>query len=166
MPGKGFYMKIIQGNLLDLAEAGEFDIIVQGCNCFCTQGHGLARQIRERYPQAYEVDRMTRKGDRNKLGEFSVAAADNFVIVNAYTQYDYNRSGERRDVFEYEAFERVLENLYDRMTWGGVPRRFGFPAIGQGLAGGDPVRIRAQLEKFAQKVEAAGGTVTLVEYHE
>jgi hypothetical protein len=27
-----------KGNLLDLAEAGEFDIIVQGCNCFNAMG--------------------------------------------------------------------------------------------------------------------------------
>ena len=39
-------LKHTKGNLLDLAEAGEFDIVVQGCNCFNTMGGGIAREIR------------------------------------------------------------------------------------------------------------------------
>ena len=31
-------MKTIEGNLISLAKAGQFDVIVQGCNCFCTMG--------------------------------------------------------------------------------------------------------------------------------
>jgi hypothetical protein len=41
---------------------------------------------------------------------------------------------------------------------------YGFPAIGQGLAGGDPVRINAMLEKFSQEISVYGGKVTLVIY--
>ena len=33
-------MKTIQGNLIHSAQAGEFDLIVHGCNCFCTMGAG------------------------------------------------------------------------------------------------------------------------------
>jgi len=35
-------MKYAQGNLIDLALAGEFDLIAHGANCFCTMGEGLA----------------------------------------------------------------------------------------------------------------------------
>ena len=38
-------LKHAKGNLLDLAEAGEFDIVVQGCNCFCAMGGGIAREL-------------------------------------------------------------------------------------------------------------------------
>lgn len=31
-------LKHVKGNLLNLAEAGQFDIVVQGCNCFNTMG--------------------------------------------------------------------------------------------------------------------------------
>lgn len=31
-------LKHTKGNLIDLAEAGEFDVVVQGCNCFNTMG--------------------------------------------------------------------------------------------------------------------------------
>ena len=35
-------MKIIKGNLISLALAGEFEVIIHGCNCFCTMGAGIA----------------------------------------------------------------------------------------------------------------------------
>jgi len=39
-------MKIIQGNLIHLARGGESDLIVHGCNCFCTLGAGIAKGIK------------------------------------------------------------------------------------------------------------------------
>ena len=40
----------------------------------------------------------------------------------------------------------------------------GFPLIGCGLAGGDEKRIVGMIEKFAEKVEARGGSVTIVKF--
>jgi O-acetyl-ADP-ribose deacetylase (regulator of RNase III) len=31
-------MKVIKGDLIQLAKDGKFDLIVHGCNCFCTMG--------------------------------------------------------------------------------------------------------------------------------
>ena len=85
-------LKHAKGNLIDMAEAGLFDIIVHGCNCQNVMGSGIAKEIRERYPRAYEVDSsmVTYQKPILKLGNFSVVA-DNpidpkFEIVNAYTQ--------------------------------------------------------------------------------
>ena len=155
-------MKVIKGNLLDLAEQGEFDVIVHGCNCYNTMGSGIARQIRERFPEAWMADQATPEGDVNKLGTISVAQdpTGRFLIVNAYTQYRFNRNGETADVFEYTAFQLILEKMLKRIP----NNRFGFPMIGMGLAGGNKERILAMLEDFSQKVEAEGGTVTLVEF--
>lgn len=154
-------MKHAKGDLLAMARNGEFDIIVHGCNCFCTMGSGIARQIREEYPEAYKVDCETEAGDRNKLGDFTaVTTKDGFAIVNGYTQYSFNRGGANEDVFEYDAFEILLANLLEEAG----SSRFGFPYIGMGLAGGDRERIIAYLEDFAQKVEDRGGSVTLVEF--
>ena len=155
-------MKIIKGNLLDLAEQGEFDVIVHGCNCYNTMGSGIARQIRERFPEAWMADQATPEGDVNKLGTISVAEdpTKRFLIINAYTQYGFNRAGENEDVFEYTAFQLILEKMLKRIP----SNRFGFPMIGTGLAGGNKERILSMLEDFSQKVEAEGGTVTLVEF--
>jgi O-acetyl-ADP-ribose deacetylase (regulator of RNase III) len=150
-------LKHKKGNLLDLAEAGEFDIVVQGCNCFNTMGGGIAREIRERYPMATLVDNETEKGDYNKLGNYTTDFTGKFLIANAYTQYNMSQGA---DVFEYTAFELILQKLIH--AYGN--KRLGFPYIGMGLAGGNKETIMAMLEDFAQGVSAAGGTVTLVEF--
>lgn len=153
-------MKIVKGDLLALAEAGEFDIIVQGCNCFCTMGSGIAKQIRAKYPQAYRVDSQTMSGDIDKLGSWTQADAPKFTIVNAYTQFDYNRPGDRTDRFEYLSFELILQKL----AYLAPTKRYGFPMIGMGLAGGDKDRIMGLLLAFAEKISYVGGSVTVVEY--
>jgi O-acetyl-ADP-ribose deacetylase (regulator of RNase III) len=153
-------LKHTRGNLLDLAEQGAFDVIVQGCNCFNTMGSGIAREIRERYPMAYEIDQLTQRGDIMKLGCWTEAEPSTFIIVNAYTQYGFNANGNTADVFEYTSFQLILQKLLERYG----KRDFGFPYIGMGLAGGDRARIMAMLEWFAEQVTARGGSVTLVEF--
>lgn len=150
-------LKHTRGNLLDLAEAGEFDIVVQGCNCFTTMGGGLAREIRERYPMAAQVDSETEKGDFNKLGNYTTAFTGKFLIVNAYTQFNMSRGD---DVFEYTAFQLILEKLVHEFG----DKRIGLPYIGMGLAGGNQDTILDMIEWFAEKVAQRGGQVTLVEF--
>ena len=145
------------GNLLDLAENFEFDVIVQGCNCFNTMGGGIAKEIREKYPSAAAADRATKHGDYNKLGNWSLFDTGRFVIVNAYTQYDMSTG---QDVFEYAAFELICQKLYKQYG----DRRIGLPYIGMGLAGGDKNIILEQIEHFASLVASKGGAVTLVEF--
>lgn len=150
-------LKHTKGNLLDLAEAGKFDIIVQGCNCFCTMGGGIAREIAEKYPTAARVDRNTKYGDYTKLGNWSEHDTGRFLIINAYTQYNMSQG---TDVFEYTAFDLILQKLCH--VYG--DKRIGLPYIGMGLAGGDKDIIIEQIEYFAQRVSAKGGLVTLVEF--
>lgn len=159
-------LKHAKGNLINMAADGQFNIIMHGCNCHNTMGSGIAREIRERYPEAYAVDCMTTAGDRNKLGTITVVAVDNdvggtMVIVNAYTQYNFNRAGETNDVFEYEAFQKILDAF---IKDAGPGMNIGLPYIGMGLAGGDKKRILAMIENFANEVSAKGGSVTLVEF--
>ena len=155
-------LKYATGNLIDMAERGDFHVIVHGCNCFNTMGSGIAKEVRERYPEAYEADtNFGAAGDYNKLGNYSVKLGKRFTIINAYTQYNFNRKGETKDVFEYKSFEMILQKLaYEYPTCD-----FGFPYIGMGLAGGDKTRIIAMLEEFAKMLyNIGGGTVTLVEF--
>jgi len=152
-------MNIVKGDLLAMGCEGQLDIIVQGCNCFNVMGSGIARQIRDQFPDAWLADQETLAGDRNKLGRYTVGMSGRLVILNAYTQYTTARyPGE--DVFEYRAFEEVLARISDRFgQW-----RIGLPLIGMGLAGGDPERILPMIESFAEKVAQQGGSVTLVEW--
>lgn len=156
------------GDLISMAENGDFDIVVHGCNCQNTMGSGIAGQLKKRHPLVYEADcEATRqwKVPVAKLGNFSTAVINNdgnpFVVVNAYTQVNYLPRGV--DHFEYEAFYVILRKLEVLAK----PKvRFGFPMIGCGLAGGDETVIVPLIEGFAERATKNGSTVTLVEYVE
>lgn len=148
----------MKGNLIDLANEGKFHLIVHGCNCFHTFGSGIAREIRERLPEAYAADRKTPHGDKSKVGTYSVMLGKQYNVVNAYTQFGVSRQGE--DVFEYEGFDKILEALAEDYKGCAI----GLPYIGMGLARGDATRIMASLERFAEKMEASGGCAVLVEF--
>ena len=157
-------LKRVKGNLIDLAEAGEFDVIVHGCNGLNTMGSGIAAEIRQRYPLAYEADTAATEQWKNpiaKLGNFSsyatIGKGQPFIIINAYTQVNFAPRGV--DHFEYESFYVILKKLTSM-----GPVRFGFPYIGMGLAGGNAARIVALLEGFATEMSSKGGSVTLVEF--
>jgi O-acetyl-ADP-ribose deacetylase (regulator of RNase III) len=150
----------VKGDLLKLAEQGEFDVIVHGCNCFNLMGGGIAKSIREKWPQVYAADCKTKAGDYKKLGTWTLCDIDvNFCVVNAYTQYHISN---KEDVFEYTAFQLILEKLI-RFARNDV-LRFGMPYIGMGLAGGDKDRIMGMIENFAKEVTKLGSTVTLVDF--
>ena len=127
-------MKVIHGDLIKLALEGEFDVIVHGCNCFCTMGAGIAKQVKKMFPQAYDVDQKTTRGDKNKLGTISIASItqseNNLTIVNGYTQYNWRGSG---ILVDYGAVQSVFKQI--KSTFPG--KRIGYPKIGAGLAKGD-----------------------------
>lgn len=153
-------MEIIKGDLIALAKAGEFDVICHGCNCFHSFGSGIAKTIKEEFPDAYNADLMTAFGSKEKLGTYSYGdwysdSGHRVSIANLYTQHKYGRS---KDFFEYEAFEKVLQEL--NSFFGNTPsRRWGFPEIGCGLAGGDKQRIMQILEENTKNLN-----VTVVQY--
>lgn len=136
-------MKIINGNLLDMFDNGDFDVIAHGCNCHHTMGGGIAAQIANRYPGIYYIDYMyTKKGDINKLGTFTSGYPDNSDqrIYNLYTQYDFGGKG----IFvNYNALSLCLYKL-NAIEKG---KKVGLPLIGGGLAGGDEQTIKDIMER-------------------
>lgn len=149
-------MKTVSGDLIQLAMGGDFDLIVHGCNCFCTMGAGIAKGIRTAFPAAFDADRATSRGDRAKLGSCTFAEVDlngtPLAVVNAYTQFDYRGSGPKVD---YDAIRSCFRWIRQQHSG----KRVGLPKIGAGLAGGDWERIAAILGE-----ELAGEDVTVVEY--
>ncbi|WDP93028.1 MAG: phosphatase [Desulfobacter sp.] len=149
-------MKRIKGDLIKLAQAGEFDVIIHGCNCFCAMDAGIARQIRGTFPKAWQADRETPAGDRQKLGHYSWALINNracpLVVVNGYTQFHYEGDGVLAD---YQAIELLFTQLKGDFSG----KRFGYPKIGAGLAGGDWAIIGQIIEQAL-----AGEDHTLVEH--
>ena len=151
-------MNIENGDLIAMGKEGKFDIILHGCNCFNMMGAGIAAQIAQQFPDARIADDETVRGDAGKLGTYTIGMGGRLVILNCYTQFGISSTGS--DVFEYTAFERVLDKIAHRFgKW-----RIGLPLIGMGLAGGDEGRIVPMIEHFAAQVEKQGGTVTMVKW--
>lgn len=136
-------MKEIKGDLIKLAKEGRFDLIGHGCNCFCTMGKGIAPQIKEAFPQAYGADQDTLKGDITKLGNYTYGICylndiDYVTVFNIYSQYNYNRNGERKPQLDYDALRLALRKINHNYSG----KSIGLPLIGAGLAGGDWGEIR------------------------
>jgi O-acetyl-ADP-ribose deacetylase (regulator of RNase III) len=75
-------MKIIENDdLIRLALEGKFDVIVHQCNCFHNFGAGFALSLLRIFPEAFEADKKTTKGDREKMGTISFQGLN---IVKVY----------------------------------------------------------------------------------
>ncbi len=148
-------MKVIEGNLLDLAEAGQFDVIVQGCNSFHCMGAGIAGQIAERYPEVVRLDEATKFGSFTKLGWWSSVNIErngvNFEVINAYTQFHVGPNA------EYTAVAQVFKCLND--FYRDLGFRFGIPQIGCGIGGLQWVRVEEIIDTVAPDLD-----ITLVNY--
>lgn len=149
----GKSMKIVKGNLIKMAKEGKFDVIAHGCNCFCTMGSGIAKQIKDEFPKAYEADLDTISGDKSKLGYIGTAIIEeyNFDVANAYTQYRYG-PGLHTDYKAVRSCMSLIKKWY-------AGKRIGLPQIGCGLGGGDWEIVRNIIEE-----ELDGEDVTVVIY--
>jgi len=149
-------MKVTEGDLIKKAKEGDFDLIVHGCNCFCTMGGGIAKGIKSEFPEAFDADQATPKGSKDKLGTCSFAKIERegiqLIVVNGYTQFDYRGHGVKVD---YDAVRSCMKWIKEHFEG----KRIGLPKIGAGLAGGDWGRISQIIDE-----ELAGEDVTLVIY--
>jgi len=137
-------MRERDGDLIKLAQDGHFDIITHGCNCWCRMGAGIAPQIKEAFPSAWEADKETDSGDIQKLGTFIVGKEyvkgnKTLRVVNAYTQYRYDQYSKPLD---YEALTLCMRKINHQFKGMSI----GLPKIGAGLAGGDWNRIKKIIE--------------------
>lgn len=142
--------KEIEGNLIDLAFEGKFDLIGHGANCQKTMGAGIAKEIKERIPEAYDIDRIDKRFSIAKLGCLTgVSLEQNFSVLNLYTQYDPGAN------LDYEALTLCLRKV--NMMYKNC--HIGLPYIGAGIAGGDWNRILLIIKEELKDMK-----VTIVKY--
>lgn len=136
-------MKYVKGDLIKLAQAGEFNAIGHGCNCYCVMGAGIAPKIKAAFPDAYTVDAATRNITPSlKLGTYSLAKVENLFVYNLYTQKDYTIERDEFGIIpnvNYAAVRCSLVKMRESLIklFGSYPVKIGLPKIGCGLAGGD-----------------------------
>ena len=109
-----------EGNLL-LAK----DVVVIGhqANCQNTFGSGIARTIREMYPDAYEADCAATICKKNTLGNFSIgyipeeqSKKHNTQIKKIFNLYGQNLFGKGTRQTNYDALYNALEGMSKYLT--------------------------------------------------
>lgn len=132
-------VKIISGNLLDAFDRGEVDVIGHVVNCQGVMGSGIAKSVRERYPQVYTDYRekcVFERDSANNLGsaQFVSVGGDhgsNRDVVNLFAQNYY---GTDKRYLNYGALAQSLATM-SIFYWASS---IGFPyKMGSDRAGGD-----------------------------
>ncbi|QDP59483.1 MAG: hypothetical protein GOVbin4162_57 [Prokaryotic dsDNA virus sp.] len=156
-------MKIIQGNLIDAFLNGDVDYMFHCCNCQNNFGSGIAKEVRERIPEAYEADTVwdkALKGDT--LGTFSFAPLYlRSGVFNLYGQEYYGIYGEwfkqNGRQLHYGAYVSALTAALDRILLERGSASYvtlGFPyKIGSDRAGGVWEEVRMITESIVESYE-------------
>jgi len=125
-----------KGNLL---EQSDLSAIVHQCNLMHIFGAGIALEIKETFPEAYEADKQTPKNDISKLGKYSYAITPTFLIFNMYSQLGLSRHTRTTSYSHMEiAFKKIKNDLQNNIFGLKMPITLGMPyKIGCGLGGGN-----------------------------
>jgi O-acetyl-ADP-ribose deacetylase (regulator of RNase III) len=136
-----FMISTLTGNALD-APRGVF---VHGCNAQGKMGSGVALEVRQRFPAAYEAYMSAHRQGLLVLGSTTeVEVSPGLWIVNGVTQQYYGRDPGRVYV-DYPAIERVFLRASNLATQHQLPLLF--PLIGCGLGGGEWPKVEAIIER-------------------
>ena len=136
-------MKVETGNLV----AGNYDIFCHQVNCKRVMGAGVAKQIRNKYPEVYQayMKKTPTLGD-----VLPVFCSDGRICINMYAQDGYGRDKRYTD---YQAFQKCLNGLVNFLATQRQDAIVAFPYnIGCGLAGGDWNIVEKLLENFSRKI--------------
>lgn len=136
-------VKYVIGDLLE----SNCDYICHQVNCQGVMGSGIAKQIKEKWPEVYDdyKELCTNLGPRTLLGTIDIVeTSTGRNVINMFSQFNYGYNGSR--FTSYDAFCRALEQIRDYTAPGST---IGFPKkIGCGLGGGDWKIISAMIESI------------------
>lgn len=132
------------GDLMDAQEP----FIIHGCNAQGVMGSGVAKAIRDKHPEAYQIYREVYEEQGNLLLMGQVVwkwitipedPKGTRVIGNAITQEFYGRDGKRYVDYDAvrDAFAEVRRYLDEMVEDLGDSPYVAIPRIGAGLGGGD-----------------------------
>lgn len=79
----------VDGDLIKLALSGKFDVIVHGCNCFCTMGAGIAPQMAEAFGCDEFDKELTSYTDYDDYGDPYVVETSNRGDINKLGNIDW-----------------------------------------------------------------------------
>lgn len=117
------------------------NIVIHQCNCFHTFGSGIAKTIKEMFPETYKSDLKTDFADKKKLGTFNLTKVkydknrNLRFICNLYGQYHFGRD---KCYTNYEALQTGFSAIEKQMNNSLVEVTVAIPyKLGCVNAGGD-----------------------------
>lgn len=156
-------IEIINGDLLEAFDRNEVDVIGHCANMQNTFGTGIAKSIRERYPQAYKADtEWWNNYQEDGYGHsYSFAKVFTFVedplladpqhIFNLYGQEFYGR--EKRQI-NYGRISQALYDMSEHIHRYNDSFNVGFPYLmGCDRAGGDWSIVSEMIEYYFKNLE-------------
>lgn len=136
-------VKYVKGNLLD----SDCAYICHQVNCQGVMGSGIAKQIRERWPEVYWSYKDACEQNRSRLlGSVDIAmiTCSTQTVLNMFAQDTYGYDDTRYT--SYDAFADCLKEIKLIVSKGST---IGFPKnIGCGLGGGNWKVISALIEEI------------------
>lgn len=134
-------------------------VIAHGCNALGIMGAGVAKQIKQTYPEAFRVYHHKHGKDGLVLGEVIPWVGPGRVVLNMITQEGIGTT--KGTVYvDYEGVRkcmRSLENAARRHILNKTGPLYDYPVvampkIGAGLAGGDWSLISAIIEEEVKSI--------------
>jgi len=137
-------IKIVDGDILNATE----DILAHQVNCMGIMGSGIAKQIKDKYPNVFGQYRKFFVNNKfTALGKCQIVKAeDNKYIANLFGQYKYGRDKQYTD---YDALEEALFSLKVSAKDHNMSIAIPFN-IGCGLAGGSWPFVYSMIEDVFQ----------------
>lgn len=121
-----------KGNLLDVNHG----IIVHGCNAQGVMGSGVAKAVKDKYPDAFNQYKFDLDMKSMGLGDFSLYTVipDKLYVISAITQNHYGRNAETK-YMSYDAIDKCFGTICAYAHYKNLPVHI--PKIGSGLGGGN-----------------------------
>lgn len=124
-------IRYIKGDLFET----DAPIIVHGCNCQGVMCSGVAKQVKEKYPEAYNVYKETETDIGLELGDAHLIETNGKIFINLLTQEFYGRD-ENTVYVDYDAVWSALKLIPTLLEEYGF-KTIAMPKIGCGLGNGD-----------------------------
>lgn len=135
-------IKYVKGNAVSALLEGKIDYLLHQCNCHGVMGSGIAKEIRERIPEAYEkyILHCESIEEEHRLGSFCVGGN----VINMLSQQNFGKDGSRFTHYgamahvmnQLKKYFNILNKLDDTKQTKDII--IGLPKyIGCGLGGGD-----------------------------
>lgn len=107
-------LKIIKGDIFE----SNADAILHQVNCQGVMGSGVAKQVREKYPNVYQsykraCDKLGSNGVFGKIQVCAINPEKTRFVVNLFSQLNYGYSGCYTD---YEKLKECLKKVNERFS--------------------------------------------------